>query len=516
MRLPLCLALCLGCVEDANPALEDDADSAARGDAVAGDDAGPGSDVPSPGGPLPRIEIAPPALVFATDGAETLRIGNTGDAALEVGALALDGEARAFTLVRDGRNALAGAIGVIEPGGGVEIEVSYRASDRRDEADLIVTSDDPRRPMVRVPMTGGVGARCLEAEPRTLELGQIRVGAPVRRDVVLRNCGDAEVIVTAVGFADDAQTGFSVDAGGLPGTIGRGDERVVTVTVQLDRLGPATAELRVETDGEALRIQVLAIGADNACPHARVPQEVILAEVRDVVVLDGSASVDPDGDIVRFEWVFIERPVGSTSQPVESFHDLGDPFAGGVVDDVTSATALFAVDLRGRYVLELRVTDTEGCVGTAQLVVDASGRNGLRVELVWDTEADLDLHLLHPDGAWFVAPLDCYFGNAAPDWGRLEDPTDDPEVLSDDSDGFGPETIRLGRPQEDLASPYLVGVHAFGRAPFPAEATVRVYVDGLLVDEATRTLAAGDHFWEAFQVAWPDVELRDRYHQRRP
>src|SRR6266511_39406 len=50
----------------------------------------------------------------------------------------------------------------------------------------------------------------------------------------------------------------------------------------------------------------------------------------------------------------------------------------------------------------------------------------LRVELVWDTEADLDLHLLHPNGDWNTSPWDCYWANRSPNWGRLDSQIDDP------------------------------------------------------------------------------------------
>ncbi len=510
----LCLVLCLGCVEDANPALEDDADGAVAD--AASVDVGPESDIPLPDGPLPRIEIVPPALVFAAAGNKTLRINNIGDAVLDVGALALDGEARAFVLVRDGRNALAGAIGAIEPGDGVEIEVGYRASRVRDEADLLVSSNDPRRRTVRVPMTGGVGARCLEAEPSPVEMGQIRIRTLVQNDVVLHNCGDAEVTVTAIGFRDDAPDGFEVEAPGLPVTLGRGERLTVTVTVELGALGPATGSLVIESDGESLQVQVLAIGAENTCPQARVSRDLFIVPPAGIITLDGSDSIDPGGEVIRWTWVVVERPPGSGAEPVETFENPMRPADGGLEDDTATPTAFFFVDIAGRYVIELQVTDSEGCVGTAQVVVDATGRNGLRLELVWDSEADLDLHLLHPDGAWFNAPLDCFFRNAAPDWGVLEDPSDDPEMLVDDSDGFGPEVIRLGRPQEGMGGPYLVGVHAFGGEGYPTDATLRVLIDGEVVSEATRSMAADAHFWEAFEIPWPEVELRDRYLERRP
>ncbi len=506
----LSVLLVSGCIEDANPLLDGED---AGPDAVATSD-GVAPDRPLPEGPHPRIEFVPPSLLFVAEGTETLRVNNVGDADLDVRALRLDGDARAFTLLRDGRNALAGAIGRIEPGSGVEIEVSWRDSGERDEADLVVDSDDPRRPSVRVPLTGGVGGRCFAATPGTLELGQIRVAAPVDAELVLRNCGEVDVTVTGVAFAPDV-LGFSVATPPLPFEVAAGEETTVMVTVRLEAPGGVSAALRIETDGEPLEVQVLALGVENACPQARVTQELYVVDpgAGEVVTLDASPSIDPDGEIARYEWLVVEQPEGGHAVLLERVEGVD---CEGLPDDPATPRAHLCPRVAGRYVLELRVTDVEGCTGSpARVVVDATGgRSGLRLELVWDAEVDLDLHLLHPDGgAWFLAPFDCYFQNAAPDWGQLGDPGDDPEVLTD-SNAFGPEIIRLGRPEGEGA--YIVGVHAFGGDAFPTEATVRTLINGVVAREDRRVMEASDHFWEPVQVAWPEVVVRDRYTPGRP
>jgi hypothetical protein len=70
---------------------------------------------------------------------------------------------------------------------------------------------------------------------------------------------------------------------------------------------------------------------------------------------------------------------------------------------------------------------------------------------------------------------DCYYNNLNPDWGRPNDPTDNPRHLGDDRDGRGPETIQYNSPE--LGRRFLVGVsyaRSNGTREVEAEVTVRV------------------------------------------
>ena len=99
----------------------------------------------------------------------------------------------------------------------------------------------------------------------------------------------------------------------------------------------------------------------------------------------------------------------------------------------------------------------------------------VHVALRWDTDGnDLDLHLLQQGATFRTAPGDCYFANRNPDWGIVHDPSDDPSLLRDDVDGFGPEYTNLPRPADGT---YLVEVHVW-RTSAPVPATVTVSIDG--------------------------------------
>jgi hypothetical protein len=86
---------------------------------------------------------------------------------------------------------------------------------------------------------------------------------------------------------------------------------------------------------------------DNAAPVARLADPVTpLGETQrfyadDTILLDASGSTDADGDALAFEWRVVAQPIGSA--PVLST-------AGG-------ARATLVAGARGRYVVQLRVSD---------------------------------------------------------------------------------------------------------------------------------------------------------------
>lgn len=77
------------------------------------------------------------------------------------------------------------------------------------------------------------------------------------------------------------------------------------------------------------------------------------------VALDASASSDPDGDALSFEWTFVTRPDGSTTS-------LQGP---------DNAQASFFVDVEGQYVAEVSVCDARGACSEPDAVVIAAAGN---------------------------------------------------------------------------------------------------------------------------------------------
>ena len=163
---------------------------------------------------------------------------------------------------------------------------------------------------------------------------------------------------------------------------------------------------------------------------------------------------------------------------------------------------------------------------------------GIRIELTWDTPGDadqtdqgpeagtdLDLHFAHPNAAaldidedgtpdkWFDQPYDCFWFNAAPDWGPLG-AEGDPSVELDDTDGAGPEIIYLDQPEGGLS--YDVGVHCWSDHGYGGSvATVKVYVKGNVIYEASSPEMVSLDLWEVGSVAWPSGEFTpsDAFHE---
>lgn len=263
--------------------------------------------------------------------------------------------------------------------------------------------------------------------------------------------------------------------------------------------------------------------SEGDCPvPPRFEASTLRARPLDVITLralPGAAGLTPE-PIDRWRFRVLSRPQGSTSQVVERYHDAQAPTRGGDADDVATPEARFYLDLAGRYVFAVDAAVGEGpwssgsaCPAeAARLVVDVVPESPVHVELVWHTPGDvdetdddgtdLDLHLLHPQGAP-LGFLDCYYGNDAPDWDAAGS-AGDPNLDIDDVDGAGPENIRIGQPSSTvpLGGPYRVMVHSYrltflGGENFDAEATLRVYLDGALAHESRHLFQSEDEWWGA-------------------
>lgn len=94
--------------------------------------------------------------------------------------------------------------------------------------------------------------------------------------------------------------------------------------------------------------------------------------------------------------------------------------------------------------------------------VDLSKRDGLRVTLAWETDAnDVDLHVVDPDGE------ECFYGHS-----RNRDGL---ELYQDITQGFGPEVIRAA---EATRGTYHVGVRYFAAGPMGVSRGVVVIMRG--------------------------------------
>lgn len=98
---------------------------------------------------------------------------------------------------------------------------------------------------------------------------------------------------------------------------------------------------------------------DNQPPVARAGTDRVVKLPVDTTTLDGSASSDPDGKVVAYEWRQVDGPAGSrvvrADAAVTSVHSLA----------------------QGRYAFELKVTDDKGLSGQDTVVVDVQVETGI-------------------------------------------------------------------------------------------------------------------------------------------
>ncbi len=228
--------------------------------------------------------------------------------------------------------------------------------------------------------------------------------------------------------------------------------------------------------------------------------------------LDGEGSYSANGKITKWEWE-VDQPAGSQSVFLPS-NEVSDPS--------------FEANVAGVYTFKLRVwdeVDSPSCFPVNYEVIVIPD-TAVHVELLWHTPedpdetdtglgagTDVDLHFKHPlasgpdlDGCgtpdgWCDPLFDCFALNPHPEWGSFEPAVgDNPHLGRDDSDGAGPENVKLAAP-EDLV--YRIGVHCRDDHGYgPSYATVRVYLYAHLVFEIADVMLVDKDMWEVCTIDW--------------
>ena len=107
----------------------------------------------------------------------------------------------------------------------------------------------------------------------------------------------------------------------------------------------------------------------NGAPQAQASARRVLG-LSGAVLLDGSGTVDPDGDDLRWRWSFASLPASSQLSSVD-------------IEDRSSAIARFTPDAAGLYRLRLRVSDG-GATDSVTLSVDVPVDRSLDDEPIED------------------------------------------------------------------------------------------------------------------------------------
>jgi len=447
-----------------------------------------------------------------------------------------------------------------------QITVHYRTlSNGADEAQLKIFSNDPIHTESIVNIKASGGSPCLRVEPTPIDFGAGLTGHNSSIGVSLMSCGGETLSITTVHLKDEDGI-YSLEEESLPSFPARlpaydqtADEfypsRTITLNFNPEEEIPYLNTLVVESNDPSrhgdtetpgiLEIPILGRGSLNECPIAQVRESEFNVPPLEIVSLDGSNSIDPDGETgkpVKYRWSVVESPPGSSARALERFHDPGRPGNGGPADNEETPEAFLYIDLVGDYVVELHVVDLLGAEAPgevchqepARVYISAHSDANIHVQLVWDTPedvpqtdrlgTDVDLHLMHPQGEnWSDAPLDCFYANPNPEWGP-EGSEGDPLLRKDDTDGAGPEDLVIEQPENtaSLGGPYRVGIyyyraHLVPDSPdLPSTVTLRAFLSGAPAGEWQRNFAA-NNFWEVIEIEWPgQVNIVDRFFPTHP
>ena len=484
----------------------------------------------------PDIAVDPVQLDFGAvrpgvDNAEVVDVGNRGTGGLDL---------RSITIVPDDAGFSLGDV-PNRVGAGQAEPLLLRLllnGPGPVSAELIIESNDDDTPRLVVPLRGEGGVASLLINPDPLDLGLVNQGPGVARPLTLQNDGLDNLTITSAAWRDDV--GFVVDDAALPVNLAPQESVILTVSLQPD--AALIAGLPEPLLRDALQIasslgprDVDVSARVNLAPVARVVERdsrrnPVKVSVNDVVVADGSETVDPEGDAFTFLWSVAARPAGS----ITALIGQGTP------------QVRVTPDVVGAYAVRLRTTDVHGAFDEDDL--DLQPRD-LALVLSWEAsgsapcrafseaqcdafstaerqrnccdQSDLDLHLVGPGGvlgdygacpgtcedAAFCAEesdahvdtcrqtgLDCAFANRTPEWfvpGRADDPRLDIDAVS----AGGPEVISLDEPKPGI---YRVVVHyCLDRNVEPSVATLRIFEQGLVLRETAPQLLVEGQAWVA-------------------
>lgn len=342
---------------------------------------------------------------------------------------------------------------------------------------------------------------CLATFPKSVDFGPVIVGTQRQRTLRVGSCGSAALVVSELALEGPDAASFSLTPpvsfvvppapDGLD--LGLRFASAPAASTQAGDLPPsARATLVIASNAfrPSVPVAVSAIPVASACPWpviaSGLPESVAVGEP---LAPDSSQSLGVLAPVDRRAWT-ATGPGGARARFAPS-------------PDAAAPTV--RLDVVGTWTLALAVWDADGRPGcaVAQRVIEVlPPPSGVYIQLTWETPgdldptdrgpgagSDLDLHVRHPlatgedidgDGlldGWFDQPFDVHWRNPRPDWGQLGDPSDDPRLTLDDTDGAGPEAVDLPRTAGDGV--YTVGAQSWDDHGYGSSlATLAVWLDG--------------------------------------
>lgn len=367
---------------------------------------------------------------------------------------------------------------------------------------LVINSDDRTHPKLTFNLTGtGTTVGCLDVAPASLDFGVVAEATQALKRLTLTSCGTADLIVQSIQMKDGSDPAFGfVGSVATPATLaapqGGNPGQSVDIAVAFAPTGssPRTAAGTVvigSTDPNHRTFEIPVTATVNHAPIADAGGDRDAAPL-DSIVLDGSKSTDPDGDLpLAWDWTLVSQPANSQA----------------TIQGADTANPKLWLDLAGEYVVSLNVYDSLGLESVRPSVahIRAVPADKLYAELVWaDGYTDLDLHLINTGHT--TADLgtkdDCFYLNPTPDWGVAGVTADDPRLLRDDLAGYGPEIISYPNPPDGTYTWAVVYYASHGYTQ-PVDARLRIYSYGVLVADIGHALASQGQVWTVATVDWP-------------
>jgi len=506
---------------------------------------------------LAKVQVSPPEIdlgqvaMGGTHNGSTL-VTNVGTSDLQVPEIDFSALDKAmFTAVVDSKEYPTGgvaAVGLaIAPGTSKEVKLVYKGvDDKAHTADIVLHTNDAtlsneggpgwKRVAVKVNTTGP----CLLITPHDVVFGATILGASNERPLLLKACGDQPAEISDLAFVGNAGT-FSIkwssiaELGGVAPTVAKpliinqntsknlmlvyNPEKQAVLGPDGPTLDKATIKVTANTVTPETKVTLSGFGSSANCPSAVIT--VIEGETvvpQTVLHLNGKQSQATVGKIAGYQWS-VQQPKGSV---------------GLFAPNNTKDAVQFTPNVAGDYTFSLMVTDDGGKVScyAAKKVVKVLPDQAIHGELLWDTPgdkdqtdegpgvgSDMDLHFAHQFAAnqdydkdgkadpWFADTYDCFWHNPHPEWGSYDPNIDDnPSLDRDDTDGAGPENLNLTLPEDGKT--YAFGVHYFNDVKYGASiATVRIYVYGALMYQATSTTMQKDDLWYVATISWPAADI---------
>jgi ASPM-SPD-2-Hydin domain-containing protein len=397
------------------------------------------------------------------------------------------------------------------------------------DAVLLVRSNDPMHPEVKVPLHGTGGVRKIEVVPASIDFGIVNEGTAPRRSIEIKNTGGDPLIISGVTFTSTSMDLTLVQSGLVRagGTIQPKTSTVVELVYSPVDLGADRGVVEIASNDETTpvvsvpvtgRANLAPIAVAFECEEPPSPNQIgcdgaaltrqLTSGFRKIVGLDGRMSRDPEGFAISdYRWTIVRKPADSMAVVFFSTNDIAQR---------KRATGEIEVDKIGSYDLRLIVKDDRGLESFDKpeshvLILPRD----LEVALRWDLSADVDLHFVRPGGrpgdygsgaAGTSTGSDCSAFNRTPNWSDPMSRLDDPSLDKDDVIGRGPEVVSLDFP-EDGGTYHVFGHYCDSRhVGVPVDAIVEIYVRGVLQERIPMldpglSMRPGE-LWHAADVTW--------------